>query len=88
MGQIAKVLGVQYEVVSFPENSMVSMATVEEVLAKESWTNVAIVHCETSSGVINPVVEVGKLVKQHLPGKKDHDFMFMSAKLDQKLTRL
>ena len=70
MGQIAQVLGVQYEVVSFPENNMVSIATVKEVLARESWTNVAIVHCETSSGVINPVVEVGKLVKQHLPGKK------------------
>ena len=30
-------------------------------------TNVAIVHSETSSGVINPVEEIGRLIKLHHP---------------------
>jgi len=30
-------------------------------------TNVAIVHSETSSGVINPVEDIGKLIKKYHP---------------------
>lgn len=49
---------------------MVSIDTLQDILeADQSWTNVAIVHCETSSGVINPVEEVGKLVQKYLPSK-------------------
>ncbi|XP_072023901.1 2-aminoethylphosphonate--pyruvate transaminase-like [Amphiura filiformis] len=68
MGQIADVLGVDYKVVSFPETSQVCIEMVQKLLQEDnSWTNVAIVHCETSSGVINPVEEVGKLVKEYVP---------------------
>lgn len=68
LGLVADALGVDYKVVHFTETSMVSIDTVKDLLeADQSWTNVAIVHCETSSGVINPVEEVGKLVQKYLP---------------------
>ena len=42
---------------------------VEEILKTDkSFTNVAVVHCETSSGVINPIKEIGQVVKTELPG--------------------
>ena len=45
------------------------MAEVEEILKNDkSITNVAMVHCETSTGVIHPVGAVGKLVKELAPG--------------------
>ena len=45
------------------------MAEVEEILKNDkSITNVAMVHCETSTGVIHPVGTVGKLVKELAPG--------------------
>ena len=50
------------------EDSKVDLKKVEEILKSDkSITNVAMVHCETSTGVIHPVAEVGKLVKAHAP---------------------
>jgi aspartate aminotransferase-like enzyme len=41
---------------------------VTELLQKgEQYTMVAVVHCETSTGVINPIEDLGKAVKQYQP---------------------
>lgn len=56
-------------VLSGEENSKADVKKIEEILKSDkSITNVAMVHCETSTGVIHPVAEVGKLVKEHAPG--------------------
>eukprot|EP01137_Pigoraptor_chileana_P008089 Opistho-2@54455 len=65
--QIADVLGIKTEFLEFPEDKKTDLAAVEEALKKHPITNVAIVHCETSSGVINPIEEVGKLVRKYRP---------------------
>ncbi len=31
----------------------------------QAITNVAVVHCETTTGIINPIEEIGRVVKQH-----------------------
>ena len=50
------------------ENAKADLAKVDEILKTDkSITNVAMVHCETSTGVIHPVGAVGKLVKEHAP---------------------
>ncbi|XP_022094888.1 uncharacterized protein LOC110981542 isoform X2 [Acanthaster planci] len=67
MGQILKVLGVDYKILTFLESEKVDGHSVEEVLRGQPWTNVAVVHCETSSGVINPIGEIGQLVKEYAP---------------------
>lgn len=44
------------------------MKKVEEILMKDkSITNVAMVHCETTTGIFNPVEEIGQLVRKHAP---------------------
>ena len=35
----------------------------------EKITHVAVVHCETSSGIINPVTKIGKAIKDIRPGE-------------------
>ena len=53
---------------SGPENAKADLEEIKRVIMENSSFNtVAMVHCETTSGVIHPVVEVGRLVKQHLP---------------------
>lgn len=70
LGKVCDVMGVEYKVLSFPEDKYVDPKKVEELLKKDSsFTLVAMVHCETSSGVINPVADVGKVVKKNLPGE-------------------
>ncbi|XP_060596765.1 2-aminoethylphosphonate--pyruvate transaminase-like [Ruditapes philippinarum] len=72
LGKVCEVMGVEVDVISFPENDYIDLKKVESILqGNNSYTLVAMVHCETSSGVINPVEGVGKIVKQHLP---DSDF--------------
>ena len=69
LGKVCDVMGVDYEVLSFPENTRVDPQKVEELLrADNSIVLVSVVHCETSSGVINPVEEVGRVVRKTLPG--------------------
>ncbi|XP_025105345.1 uncharacterized protein LOC112570876 [Pomacea canaliculata] len=69
MGKICDVASIPYHMEDFPENSIVEPSRVSEILKENSsFTHVSIVHCETSSGVFNPVEEVGKIVKTLAPG--------------------
>lgn len=68
LAKICEVMGVEAHVLSFPEHDYVDVPVVEEFLKKDkSFTTVAMIHCETSSGVFNPVEEVGKVVKEQVP---------------------
>jgi 2-aminoethylphosphonate-pyruvate transaminase len=68
MVQIASRHRIATEVLRWPENQIVEPAAVQAKLAQlPDITHVAIVHCETTTGILNPVVEVGKLV--HSAGK-------------------
>ena len=50
------------------ENAKVDVAAVRKILVENpDITTVCIVHCETSSGVIHPVEEVGQAVAELLP---------------------
>ena len=68
IGQIAKVLGINAVVHKDIETEATNVKKVEEVLKNDqSITNVAMVHCETTTGVFNPIEEVGQVVRQHAP---------------------
>ncbi|KAK3087801.1 hypothetical protein FSP39_010725, partial [Pinctada imbricata] len=68
MGKICEVLNIPYHLESFSEDSKVDPGRVEELLRGDnSFTLVAIVQCETSSGVFNPVEKVGSIVKKIIP---------------------
>lgn len=68
MEKMCKTMDIPAQILSFPENEKVNITTVENVLKQDSsFTLISIVHCETSSGVMNPVVEVGCLIKKYIP---------------------
>lgn len=49
-----------------PENLPNDVAALDEALSRDpAITHVAIVHCETTTGLLNPLVEAGAVVKRH-----------------------
>ena len=71
MAKICELMGVPFQVESFAENLKVDVKRVSDILSNDkSFTLTCVCHCETSSGVINPVEEVGQIVKENIPGKK------------------
>lgn len=63
MARIASVLGIPCTVLRFPEDTPVDAGSVRAALeADPAITNVAAVHCETTTGLLNPVEEVGREV--------------------------
>lgn len=49
-----------------PENTPPSLDEVDRILAgNKSITHVFVVHCETTSGILNPVAEVGAIAQRH-----------------------
>jgi 2-aminoethylphosphonate-pyruvate transaminase len=65
MCQMLEVLGIEHEALTFAENEPVNPAAVERTLAynpRLKW--VTLVHCETTTGILNPVAEIGKVVQQ------------------------
>jgi 2-aminoethylphosphonate-pyruvate transaminase len=49
-----------------PEDTLPDLAEVERILkADATITHVFAVHCETTSGILNPIAEIGALVEQH-----------------------
>ena len=66
MTAIAERHGIPVAVVVSGEAEPVSPEAVDRALAADAAvTHVAIVHCETTSGVINPIADVGAVVKRH-----------------------
>ena len=62
--KIAEVLGIECEALRCGENSKTDPEAVASCLdADDSITTVAIVHCETTTGIINPVEETGAIVR-------------------------
>jgi 2-aminoethylphosphonate-pyruvate transaminase len=65
MIEIAKRLGRRVEALRWPENQAVEPGTVACALARNpEITHVALVHCETTSGLLNPLAEVAAVVAQ------------------------
>lgn len=68
MAKICEAAGISCDVQSFREDSIVEPEVIQDALSgRTHYDLVGIVHSETSSGVINPVTEVGKIVKDLSP---------------------
>ena len=71
MGNIAEYHGMNYDMLAFDETEQVSVEYVDDYLAHNAEiTHVAVVHCETTTGILNPLKEIAHMVKMH--GKKWH----------------
>lgn len=66
IAQIAKVLNIPCRVVSPGETSQPDLNEMETTLAMDTdITHVAIVHCETTTGMLNPIEPIAAMAKKH-----------------------
>jgi len=66
IAKICKVLGRRVTIIDYTEDKQVQPADVDRVLAADpSITHVALVHCETGAGVLNPLHEIALVVEKH-----------------------
>lgn len=63
IAQMARVHGIETETFEVAENTRVPPhAVAERLIAGEPFTHVAVIHCETTTGILNPIVEIGDVV--------------------------
>jgi 2-aminoethylphosphonate--pyruvate transaminase len=66
MIQMAKVLKLNYLAYSLPEISAPEVGTVKQLLEENpDVTHLAVVHCETTTGILNAVKEIVELAKRY-----------------------
>ncbi|MGV8090605.1 MAG: 2-aminoethylphosphonate--pyruvate transaminase [Mangrovibacterium sp.] len=66
ISKMAKVHHIEQTRMVFEEDEQPSLSRIEQELQRNSIiTHVAVIHCETTTGIINPVEEIGALVKRY-----------------------
>ena len=69
MAKICEVAGRRFAVLEAPEDTPVDPRALDRALAGDSQTtHVAVVHCETTSGVVNPVEAIARVCAEHSRG--------------------
>ena len=66
LAKICDVIGRTFSTFDTAEDQPTTAADVERLLAADSAiTHVALIHCETSTGILNPLAQIAQVVKQH-----------------------
>ncbi len=65
MAEMSERLGANVTVVKAPIGQAIQLEDVKAALEKQAFKLVAVVHGETSTGVLNPAVEIAKLAKSY-----------------------
>jgi 2-aminoethylphosphonate-pyruvate transaminase len=66
IARICRVLGRKLTTIDYAENAPVAAADVASALTRDpSITHVALVHCETSTGILNPLADIAQVVADH-----------------------
>jgi 2-aminoethylphosphonate-pyruvate transaminase len=66
MVEMARVMGRTVEALEWREDQVVDVRVLDATLAGDAAiTHVAVVHCETTSGILNPLAEVASTVAAH-----------------------
>ncbi|MDX2423624.1 MAG: aminotransferase class V-fold PLP-dependent enzyme, partial [Amphritea sp.] len=62
---IADVLSIDNKVWDFGEQGAIDLAALEQQLSGDhGYSHVAVVHCETTTGRLNPIEQIAKIVKK------------------------
>jgi len=65
IAKMASVLKIETVTLEYPEDTTPQLKAIEAALEADSGiTTVSIVHCETTTGIINPIKEIGAIVKK------------------------
>ena len=70
LATISNRTGTETETISFLEGDIIDTNTVKNFLNKNHVTSVCCTHCETSTGVINPIEKLASIVKEADKGKQ------------------
>jgi len=66
IAEMAEVLGIDFVVMDDGETNPVNVKQLEEILQVDTAiTHVAVVHVETTTGMINPIADVARVAKQY-----------------------
>lgn len=66
IAKICKILGRRLSTIEYGEDQQVRAADIDQRLGEDpSITHVALVHCETSTGILNPLHEIAQVVARH-----------------------
>ncbi|OAB31967.1 2-aminoethylphosphonate--pyruvate transaminase [Paenibacillus macquariensis subsp. macquariensis] len=66
IAEMAEVLGIDYVVMDDGETNPVNVKQLKEILQVDTAiTHVAVVHVETTTGMINPIADVARVAKQY-----------------------
>jgi aspartate aminotransferase-like enzyme len=65
IADMARQIGAQVETVGFPYDAVADPGAIEEAIRRFRPKMVTAVHCETPSGTLNPVAEIGRLVRAY-----------------------
>ncbi|MCH2181074.1 MAG: 2-aminoethylphosphonate--pyruvate transaminase [Mariniblastus sp.] len=66
--RILKILerhGFTADAIRCEENRLPDLKEIETALAGGGFTHLAVVHCETTSGIMNPIRQIGEIAKAH-----------------------
>jgi len=66
IARIADMAGIESTVLRSPEDTQVAPSHADAALAADpATTHVVVVHCETTTGALNPIEDIGAIVKSH-----------------------
>lgn len=64
--QMANILHIETIVLTYPEDTQPNLTDIEMALqADDQISMVVVIHCETTTGLLNPIVEIGQLVARY-----------------------
>jgi 2-aminoethylphosphonate-pyruvate transaminase len=63
LAKVASVLKIETVTLEYPENTTPDLNEIEDTLKTDGKiTTITVVHCETTTGIINPISEIGQIV--------------------------
>ncbi|MCO7188109.1 2-aminoethylphosphonate--pyruvate transaminase [Pseudoalteromonas sp. XMcav2-N-2] len=65
MAEICQILGLAHEVLSFKETQLPDLEQIAVKLATGGFSHLAMVHCETTTGMLNPLAPVAQLCSDY-----------------------
>ena len=65
MAKICRLAGHRFDTVTWPENQPVDVVRLDQALTDKGITHVAVVHCETTSGIFNPIGDIATAAARH-----------------------
>ena len=69
IAKICRVIGLRHSTLDYAESAQVRAEDVDRRLAEDpSITHVALVHCETGTGILNPLEDIARVVAKHGKG--------------------